>query len=67
MVHVIQYSQEGFQYHHAEKDYVMLVRWIPTDIRSTIPANASHRVGIGAFVIHNEREVTLLCCLLLRH
>jgi len=34
----------------------MLVRWIP-DTPDTIPANASHRVGIGAFVFNNKKEV----------
>ncbi|KAM1240269.1 hypothetical protein ACFX2J_045607 [Malus domestica] len=51
--------KEGFRYHHAESDYFMLVRWIlETDDR--LPANASHRVGIGAFVMNSNREVYLL-------
>jgi len=48
--------QAGFRYHHAEPDYLMLVRWIP-DTPDTLPANASHRVGVGAFVINNNKEV----------
>ena len=55
--------QEGFWYHHAEPDYLMLVLWIPK-IAHTLPANASHRVGIGAFVINSKREVSLLRLLL---
>ena len=51
--------QEGFRYHHAEPDYLMLVYWIPKTAH-TLPANASHRVGIGAFVINSKREVFLL-------
>ncbi|XP_070661589.1 nudix hydrolase 2-like [Malus domestica] len=51
--------KEGFRYHHAESDYLMLVRWIPeTDDR--LPANASHRVGIGAFVMNGNREVLVV-------
>lgn len=34
----------------------MLVCWIP-DTVDTLPANASHRVGIGAFVVNPKREV----------
>ena len=34
----------------------MLVYWIPKS-ESTIPANATHRVGIGAFVMNEQREV----------
>ncbi|KAL9320731.1 hypothetical protein ACSQ67_012570 [Phaseolus vulgaris] len=37
--------KEGFWYHHAEPNYLMLVYWIP-DSPSTIPANATHRVGV---------------------
>lgn len=51
--------QEGFRYHHAESDYLMLVHWIP-NTPDTLPENASHRVGIGAFVINNNREVLIL-------
>uniref|UniRef100_A0A803QI49 Nudix hydrolase domain-containing protein n=1 Tax=Cannabis sativa TaxID=3483 RepID=A0A803QI49_CANSA len=51
--------QEGFKYHHAEPDYLMLVKWIP-EIADTLPANASHRVGIGAFVMNDNREVLVV-------
>ncbi|KAJ6966020.1 nudix hydrolase 10-like isoform X6 [Populus alba x Populus x berolinensis] len=47
--------KKGFQYHHAEPNYLMLVYWIP-DTPSTIPANASHRVGVGAIVLNDKRE-----------
>ncbi|KAK8674306.1 hypothetical protein V6N13_112600 [Hibiscus sabdariffa] len=51
--------KEGFRYHHAEPDYLMLVNWI-SDSTNTIPANASHRVGIGAFVVNENREVLVV-------
>ncbi|CAH2046011.1 unnamed protein product, partial [Thlaspi arvense] len=51
--------KEGFWFHHAEKDYLMLVYWIPKEDH-TLPANASHRVGIGAFVINNNNEVLVV-------
>ncbi|KAL1191854.1 Nudix hydrolase 6 [Cardamine amara subsp. amara] len=51
---------EGFEYHHAERDFLMLVSWI-SDLPSTIPANASHRIGIGAFVLNKKtREVLVV-------
>lgn len=49
--------QEGFWYHHAEATYLMLVYWIPHEIPHTFPANASHRVGIGAFVLNEQGQV----------
>ncbi|XP_039030228.1 nudix hydrolase 2-like [Hibiscus syriacus] len=51
--------KEGFRYHHAEPDYLMLVNWI-SDSTSTIPENASHRVGIGAFIVNEKREVLVV-------
>ncbi|KAJ6413589.1 hypothetical protein OIU84_006395 [Salix udensis] len=51
--------KEGFRYHHAESDYLMLVHWIP-DSPDALPANASHIVGIGAFVMNNKREVLVV-------
>lgn len=49
-------TQQGFWYHHAEPTYLMLAYWIPTTAH-TLPANASHTVGIGAFIMNNKREV----------
>ncbi|XP_019711282.1 nudix hydrolase 2 isoform X2 [Elaeis guineensis] len=51
--------EEGFWYHHAEPSYLMLVYWIP-DTKHTIPANASHRVGVGGFVMNDKREVLVV-------
>jgi len=53
------FLQAGFRFHHAEPNYLMLVNWIP-NTPDTLPANASHRVAIGAFVINANREVILL-------
>nr|XP_018623179.1 nudix hydrolase 2-like isoform X2 [Nicotiana tomentosiformis] len=51
--------KEGFYYHHAEPKYLMLVNWLP-GTANTIPANATHRVGIGAFVINERNEVLVV-------
>ncbi|KAK1567747.1 hypothetical protein Q3G72_016145 [Acer saccharum] len=51
--------KEGFRYHHAESDYLMLVKWIP-ETSNMLPANASHRVGIGAFVTNDKGEVLVV-------
>lgn len=53
------YFQEGFKYHHAEESYVMLTYWIP-DGPCMLPANASHQVGVGGFVINDKNEVMRL-------
>ncbi|KAI8552195.1 hypothetical protein RHMOL_Rhmol06G0247100 [Rhododendron molle] len=51
--------KEGFRYHHAEPSYLMLVKWI-AETADTLPANASHRVGIGAFVMNDMGEVLVV-------
>ncbi|XP_010069724.2 nudix hydrolase 7 [Eucalyptus grandis] len=51
--------KEGFRYHHAESNYLMLVCWLPETL-DTIPVNASHRVGVGAFVLNDKREVLVV-------
>ncbi|XP_062078868.1 nudix hydrolase 10-like [Humulus lupulus] len=51
--------KEGFSYHHAEPQYLMLVYWIP-ETPSTIPANASHRVSIGAVVIKDGNQLLVV-------
>ncbi|CAI9095685.1 OLC1v1031682C4 [Oldenlandia corymbosa var. corymbosa] len=51
--------KEGFQYHHAEKDYVMMTYWIPEE-PCLLPPNASHQVGIGGFVINDRDEVLVV-------
>ncbi|CAN8274993.1 unnamed protein product [Cochlearia groenlandica] len=50
----------GFRYHHAEPDYLMLVSWI-SNTPDTIPANASHVIGMGALVLNeNTGEVLVV-------
>lgn len=51
--------KEGFWYHHAEPHYLMLVCWI-AETTSTIPANATHRVTIGAVVLKDGNEVLVV-------
>ncbi|KAK4761600.1 hypothetical protein SAY87_029484 [Trapa incisa] len=51
--------KEGFEYHHAERGYVMLTYWIP-EVPSLLPANASHQVGVGGFVINQHNEVLVV-------
>ncbi|XP_058074104.1 nudix hydrolase 8-like isoform X2 [Magnolia sinica] len=51
--------KEGFSYHHAEPGYVMLTYWIPKE-PCMLPANASHQVGVGGFVINEKREVLVV-------
>ena len=51
----------GFGFHHAEPTYVMLTRWLPGDAEENhLPPNASHQVGVGAFVTRGDGKVLLV-------
>jgi Nudix hydrolase domain/NUDIX domain len=49
----------GLQYHHAERSYLMLTAWLP-GTPSTLPANASHQVGVGAVVANSRGEMLVV-------
>ncbi|KAJ4850724.1 hypothetical protein Tsubulata_037801 [Turnera subulata] len=51
--------KQGFWFHHAEPKYLMLAYWIPEGSH-TLPANASHVVRVGAFVMNEKREVLVV-------
>lgn len=41
------------------QDYLMLTHWLP-DTENKLPPNASHQVGVGAFVLNERREVLVV-------
>ncbi|MFS7963716.1 putative hydrolase [Helianthus anomalus] len=51
--------KEGFEYHHAEPKYLMLLCWIPKT-NNPIPANASHIVRVGAVVLNDKGEMLVV-------
>lgn len=38
----------------------MMTNWLPTDVPSPLPPNASHQVGVGAFVVNEKRQVLVV-------
>ncbi|CAL9100931.1 unnamed protein product [Musa textilis] len=51
--------KEGFRYHHADPGYVMLTHWIPEE-PCMLPSTATHQIGVGGFVINDNREVLVV-------
>ena len=51
--------KEGFKFHHAKQEYVMLYRWLVTDEECAVPHYAHTNLGVGAFV-YNEKTTELL-------
>eukprot|EP00928_Gymnodinium_smaydae_P084287 TRINITY_DN6754_c2_g1_i1.p1 TRINITY_DN6754_c2_g1~~TRINITY_DN6754_c2_g1_i1.p1 ORF type:complete len:331 (+),score=52.18 TRINITY_DN6754_c2_g1_i1:147-1139(+) len=50
----------GFEFHHAEREYLMLTKWLPVDAPNTLPPNASHTVGVGAIVTDASGRILLV-------
>ena len=38
----------------------MMTNWLPVDVPSPLPPNASHQVGVGAFVVNEKRQVLVV-------
>ena len=49
----------GFVFHHAEPGYCMLTQWLPPT-ENKLPPNASHQVGVGAFVFDRSTRRVLV-------
>ncbi|KAG8230893.1 hypothetical protein J437_LFUL002924 [Ladona fulva] len=54
-------AQNGFTFHHAKQEYVMMCKWLPTngDV-CNIPYYAHTMVGVGAVVINNLEEILVV-------
>eukprot|EP01026_Neomeris_dumetosa_P080024 TRINITY_DN88043_c0_g1_i7.p1 TRINITY_DN88043_c0_g1~~TRINITY_DN88043_c0_g1_i7.p1 ORF type:complete len:350 (+),score=39.62 TRINITY_DN88043_c0_g1_i7:4-1053(+) len=52
--------KQGFEYHHAKKEYVMMTLWLPDSEPNRLPASSTHQVGIGAFVLNELHEVLVV-------
>eukprot|EP00793_Prasinoderma_coloniale_P002041 PRCOL_00002549-RA len=44
-------AERAFAFHHAERDFVMMSRWLPEGEVNTLPPAASSHVGVGALVV----------------
>jgi len=50
----------GFDFHHAQPGYVMLVKWLPKDLPNNLPAYANHYVGVGGFVVNDKKQILVI-------
>ena len=39
--------KNGLEFHHAEKNYSMLFRWLPEKLECKVPVYATHHVGVS--------------------
>ncbi|CAK9803869.1 Nudix hydrolase 8 [Anthophora plagiata] len=52
--------KEGFKFHHAKQEYVMLYRWLVTDEECNVPHYAHTNLGVGGFVYNEETKEVLV-------
>ena len=50
----------GFEFHHAQPGYVLLVRWLPQDVPSPLPKYAFTQIGVGGVVVNGRGEVLMV-------
>lgn len=50
---------QGFQFHHAKQDYVLLTRWLP-DTPSSLPKYSFTQIGVGGIVLNGKGEVLMV-------
>jgi 8-oxo-dGTP pyrophosphatase MutT (NUDIX family) len=57
--HIPVVVSEGFVFHHADEDHVMLVRRLVED--AFVPLHATHYIGVGGVVINHRDELLVVC------
>eukprot|EP00802_Teleaulax_amphioxeia_P013040 Tamp_13087.p1 GENE.Tamp_13087~~Tamp_13087.p1 ORF type:complete len:484 (+),score=64.38 Tamp_13087:42-1454(+) len=49
-----------FQFHHAKPDYVLMTRWLPQDVPSSLPLYAFTQIGVGGVVVNRAGQVLMV-------
>lgn len=52
--------KNGFKYHHAKEDFVMLYFWLPSNESHNIPHYAHTMVGVGAVVVNDRNQLLVV-------
>ncbi|XP_031352463.1 nudix hydrolase 10 isoform X2 [Photinus pyralis] len=52
-------AKKGFNFHHANTDYVMMFRWLPKE-ENNVPSYAHTMVGVGAVVVNDKSELLVV-------
>ncbi|XP_057669611.1 uncharacterized protein LOC130901928 [Diorhabda carinulata] len=52
--------KNGFKFHHAKEEYVMMVLWLSTTETSNIPNYAHTMLGVGAVVSNDNNQVLVV-------
>src|SRR5690242_15006884 len=53
-------AKEGFSYHHALKDKLVMTKWLPDNEPNMLPEYASRTAGISAVVLDPKNRILLV-------
>ncbi|KAK9883792.1 hypothetical protein WA026_001987 [Henosepilachna vigintioctopunctata] len=53
-------AKNGFKFHHAKEDYVMMYLWMPKDELKNIPNYAHTLLGVGGIVVNDKSQVLVV-------
>lgn len=53
-------AKQGFSFHHARDDFVMMYRWLPKHEQMGVPPFAHTMVGVGGLVINDKNQVLVV-------
>ncbi|CAH1100656.1 unnamed protein product, partial [Psylliodes chrysocephalus] len=53
-------AKNGFKYHHAKEEYILMYKWLPKTENSNIPPFAHTMLGVGAVVINDRNELLIV-------
>lgn len=53
-------ANEGFNFHHARDDFVMMYKWLPTDSTSNLPPACHTNLGVGGMVFNDNNQLLVV-------
>ncbi|GBP89618.1 Nudix hydrolase 8 [Eumeta japonica] len=53
-------ADNGFSFHHARDDFVMMFKWLPTHISCNLPPACHTNLGVGGLVFNSKGEILVV-------
>jgi len=50
-------AENGFDFHHAKAGFVMMAKWLPTDLSANLPVYSHTMVGVGGLVVNDKDQI----------
>eukprot|EP00054_Salpingoeca_dolichothecata_P021288 m.135943 g.135943 ORF g.135943 m.135943 type:complete len:265 (+) comp23931_c0_seq4:57-851(+) len=53
-------GQQGFEFHHAQGEHAVLLKWLPQDKPSLVPPFATHQVGVAGLCVDGNNRILVI-------